>query len=119
MSYAVRTDGKGWRVISDASQLGDGEVFSEMEPAPSPVPDSVTLTQAKLALLQTGKLDAVNSAVNAAIALMPGTQGQQAQIYWASADRLDRSNPLLQAVASSAGLSSADLDNLFTLAATL
>jgi hypothetical protein len=119
MSYAVRIDGKGWRVVSDVSQVGDGEFYADTTPTSSSVPDSVSLTQAKLALLQAGKFNAVNIAVNNAVATLPGTQGQEAQIYWTSTDRVHRSSPLLQAVAASAGLSSADLDSLFILAATL
>lgn len=83
-------------------------------PAPRPV-TVVTMRQARLALLAAGLLDAVD----AAIAGMPGNQGAAARIEWEYATTLDRSWPLVTALAGALGLDDAQLDALFEQAARL
>lgn len=80
-------------------------------PAPSPVPQSVTPRQARLALLDAGLLDAVNTAVAAA--------GAQAQIDWDYALEIRRDNALIASMAAGLGLTSEQIDNLFRAAAAL
>jgi hypothetical protein len=79
------------------------------------VPQVVTMRQARLALLQTGKL----ATVNAAIAGMAGTQGDAARIEWEFSSEVKRSQPLVMALAPALSMTSADLDALFILAAGL
>ena len=38
MSYAVRTDGMGWRAVDSEQDVGLGEVFSQAAPTPPPGP---------------------------------------------------------------------------------
>ena len=80
--------------------------------APQPViPSIVSMRQARLALLQNNLLDAVNTAINA---------GNDAdKITWEYATEVNRSDALVQNMATALQLSETDLDNLFILAASL
>ncbi len=80
------------------------------------IPQSVTMRQGRLALLQFGML----SNVDAALAAMPdATQRQAAQIEWEYATEILRDSPLVQQLGGALGLSDAQFDQLFVLAATL
>lgn len=79
------------------------------------VPQSVTMRQARLALVQTGMLTQANDAV----AAMPGAQGDAARIEWEFSSTVERHWPLVQALGAALGLTEAQLDDLFRLAATL
>lgn len=74
------------------------------------IPTSVTMRQARLALLSVGKL----AQVNAAIAAIPdATQRAAAEIEWEYAQTVDRDSPFVQMLGTALAL---DLDTLFTLA---
>ena len=80
------------------------------------MPMSVTPRQARLALLQIGKLDAVS----AALAAIPDpARRTAAQIEWEYATVIDRNSPLVQSLAAGLNLTDAQLDDLFTQAAGL
>lgn len=74
---------------------------------PVPIPSVVSMRQARLALLQAGKLDDIEAAV--------AQLGTAAQIEWEYAQTVERSHPLVQSL----GMSDAELDVLFTQAASL
>ena len=76
---------------------------------------SVTMRQARLALLGAGLLDDVDAAINA----MPEPQRTAARITWDYSSTVERDNEVLVALAASLGLAESDLDNLFTTAASL
>lgn len=82
---------------------------------PAPVvggtPQSVTMRQARLALLQSGLLDKATKAVAGA--------GPAAQIEWEYASDVGRNAALVQALSGALGLTDEQLDGLFVLAATL
>ncbi|OGS90870.1 MAG: hypothetical protein A2Z95_06285 [Gallionellales bacterium GWA2_60_18] len=81
-----------------------------------PVPPStVTMRQARLAVLQSGLL----ATVNAAVANMPGAEGEAARIEWEFSATVERDRPLVQSLTAALGLTDAQLDDLFMLAATL
>lgn len=82
---------------------------------PVPVPDVVTMRQARLALLQSGLLATVQAAVDA----MPGGEGDAARIEWEFSSTVERSRPLVKSLAAALPLTEAQLDDLFRLAATL
>ncbi len=65
-------------------------IAAYIPPAP-PVPASISMRQARLMLLSQGML----SQVDADIAAMTGTAGQQAQIEWQFAKDIERNNPLI------------------------
>lgn len=83
-----------------------------LEDAPPPsVPDSVSPSQARLALLAAGKLAAVKTAVASA--------DDATQIWFEYATVWERNNPILMSLGSALGLSSDDIDNLFKQASAI
>jgi hypothetical protein len=80
-----------------------------------PVPQSVTMRQARLALLLAGKLDAIAEA----IAALASPQKESAQITWEFSSVVERSQPFVVMLAPVIGLTESDIDNLFITAATL
>lgn len=86
-------------------------------PAPPPPgpPTTVTMRQARLALLGVGKLDDVA----AAIASLPSPQKEAASIEWEYSTEVKRESALVTQLAPALGLDAAALDALFTTAATL
>lgn len=80
------------------------------------VPQSVTMRQARLALLAAGLLDAVDQSI---AAIPDATQRKQAQIDWEFAATVDRNSPLVNGLSGALGLTEAALDDLFVNAATL
>lgn len=95
--------------------LAEGNTPESADPVAPVVPVSVTMRQARLALLQQELLTQVNDAV----ASMPGAQGEAVRIEWEFSSTVERNRPLVQALAASLGLTSQELDDLFILAATL
>ena len=91
--------------------LAEGNTPESYIEPPAPIPTVVTMSQARLALLQGGLLTTVNAAIAA------GAEADN--INWEYAKDVERNSPLVVNMASALNLSSADLDNLFTLAATL
>lgn len=75
------------------------------------VPRTVSMRQARLALLQYGLLDQVNAAVDAG--------GEADRITWGYATEVRREDSLTQNMAMALGLTEENLDALFTLASTL
>lgn len=93
----------------------DGAIFRAPLVPTQAVPHSVTMRQARLALLNDGKLQAISDA----IAALPSPQKEEAQIEWEYAQTVDRDAAFLMSVASAIGLDDAALDTLFTQAARL
>jgi hypothetical protein len=80
--------------------------------APStPIPSIVSMRQARLALLQNGLLDDVNTAIAV------GTEADK--ITWEYATEVLRTDALVTNMATDLGLTDTQLDALFTLASTL
>ena len=75
------------------------------------IPSIVTMRQARLALLQSGLLSQVNAAVAAA--------DEATQITWDYSSEVHRNHPFVATLAAALNLSDAQLDGLFTLAASL
>ena len=89
--------------------------FTPPAPPPFVAPSSVTMRQARLALLQTGKL----ADVSTAIASLPSPQKEAAQIEWEYSNEVQRGNAFVSMLGPALGLTEQQLDDLFTLAATL
>ena len=90
----------------------DWETMREDEMrARNPVPQQVTMRQARLALLSAGLLDDVEMVVAAA--------GREAQLEWEYAAVVDRSNPAVAAMQQQKALTDAQIDDLFREAAKL
>lgn len=105
----------GWLYLvpdQTAELVGVTVVFIEdAAPPQNIVPSVVSMRQARLALLQAGLLATVDAAVAAG--------GEADQITWEYATEVDRNSPLVVNMSAALNLSSQQLDNLFTLAATL
>lgn len=105
-------------VESDTAEVGelwDGETFTKPAPATAPVPQAVTMRQARLALYGASLLQTVNDA----IAAMTGAQGEAARIEWEFSSEVRRNQPLVIALAPALGLTDAQIDQLFITAAAL
>jgi len=79
------------------------------------IPQSVTMRQARLALLNAGLLTTVNNAV----ATVAGAAGDAARIEWEFSSEVFRHRPLVVSLGTSLGLTDAQLDALFVAAAAL
>lgn len=102
-------------VVSDGSvDAGEGQIITPTPAAPT-VPASVTMRQARLALLRAGML----SSVSAAISAMPGDEGEAARIEWEYAATVERSSALIAGLIPALGMTVEQIDQLFILAATL
>ena len=90
----------------------DWETMREDEMcARNPVPQQVTMRQARLALLSAGLLDDVEMVIAVA--------GRAAQLEWEYAAVVDRSNPAVAAVQQQQALTDVQIDDLFREAARL
>jgi len=95
--------------------LSEGNEPLPADPEPIVLPTSVTMRQARLALLQVGLL----ANVEAAIASIPGIEGDAARIEWEYAITLDRYHSLTMGMAQALQLTEQQLDDLFVLANSL
>lgn len=110
--FSIRGDVIDWLDVDQAEPTA-AEIAVEL--ARAAVPQAVTMRQARLALLCAGML----AAVNAAIAAMPGVQGEAARIEWEFSSEVKRAQPLVMALGPVLGLSDAQLDALFISAGAL
>ena len=110
-------------VIVDAAKGGaigwtwDGSTFTA-PPAPPEVvhiPDTVTMRQARLALLGAGLLQKVDFT----IASMPGVEGDAARITWEFSTEVHRTDALVQSLGPALGFTPEQLNQLFVTAAGL
>lgn len=95
-------------------QTGEETFEADVPPSPQdipPVPTTVSMRQARLALLQAGHLATVDAAI--------ASGGQADQIEWEYAATVERNSPLVSNMALALGLTEQALDDLFTLAASL
>lgn len=81
----------------------------------SPIPQSVTMRQARLALLGAGKL----AEVDAAIAALSEPTRTAAQIEWEYSNEVQRHNGIVSQLGPALGLTDAQIDALFVAAAAL
>jgi hypothetical protein len=116
-TYKITGDAPNTIIADEAFMLehypdGNYELLEipDTPPMPPAVPYSVTMRQARLALLRAGLLDAVDAAVAA--------QDDEAKIEWEYAADVERSNPLFAELAAQLSLTDAQLDDLFIVAAT-
>ena len=79
------------------------------------VPNSVTMRQARLALLGAGLLDDIDAAIDS----LPSPQKEAARIEWEYATDVQRSSGLVPMMGAALGLDDAALDALFSVAGGL
>ena len=85
------------------------------EPVPPYVPASVTMRQARLALLGAGLLASVDAAIDG----LPSPQKEAARIEWEYATEVQRVSGLVPMMGAALGLDDAALDALFVAAVAL
>lgn len=95
----------------DLIAMTPSEIAAHLAPPPVGVPQTVTRFQALAALHLAGKLTAVQ-----AIMAAPETP-VLAKLAWDNALSFERNSPTLASLAGAIGLTSQDLDALFTTAA--
>lgn len=110
IQYEGQPDGT-WR----AYEPGDTLPTPPEVPEVPYVPAEVAMRQARLALLQAGKLSAVDAAIDA---LAEPTK-TAARIEWEYSGTVRRRQPLVLALAPALGLNDAQLDALFIAAESL
>lgn len=93
----------------------DSEAAAIMAARTPTVPASVSMRQARLALLGAGLL----ASVDAAIAAMSSPAKEATQIEWDYASEVQRGNALIASLAAGLGLTETQVDDLFVVAATL
>jgi hypothetical protein len=105
-----------WQPCDESVKIGDtwtGTAFDSVQAVK--VPTIVSMRQARLALLNAGKL----ALVDAAIQNMTSPQREKAQIYWEYSIQVGRYSPMTIAIGTAVGLTSAEIDSLFIEAALL
>lgn len=107
-------------IMYEGQPDGTWRAYEHGDTLPTPpevpyVPAEVTMRQARLALLQVGKLAAVDAAINA---LAEPTK-TAARIEWEYSGTVKRHQPLVLALAPALGLTSDQLDALFIAAESL
>ena len=85
------------------------------DPAPTIVPNVVTMRQARLVLFGAGLLPQVEAAIDA----LTEPQKTAARIEWDYSSEVHRDKPFVQSLATAIGITGAQLDALFIQAAAL
>lgn len=112
--FGVCPDGAATQVdgVLGVYSQADWETMRDDEMrARNPVPQQVTMRQARLELLKRELLDDVEAVITAA--------GREAQIQWEYASVVERSNPVIAIVQQQQGMTDAQIDDLFREAAKL
>ena len=107
----------GWLVMDGERPTPDhvAQADGSWVVPPAPVPASVTMRQARQAMLSAGIL----AQVDALIAAMPGEEGESARIDWNHARDVKRDWPLIGALGPQVGLNEQQIDDLFIYASTI
>ncbi len=91
--------------------LAEGSTPKPADPIVIPVPTTISMAQAQLALLAAGHLDAVEAAIE--------TMPRESQIIWNKANTVQRADPLVVQMAALLELDEAGVDALFIAGAAL
>jgi hypothetical protein len=113
--YAFEADGSQDAYIKPGLTSITKTQADALRTPPTATPSVISMRQARLALLQSGLLPQVD----AAIAAIVGESGDAARIDWQFAQTVERSHHLVTTMATQLNLTTKQLDDLFTLGATL
>lgn len=103
---------------SGSMQITDSAAQAAIEAAAAQaqvVPTIVTMRQARRALIDAG----LYAAINAAVAALPGTDGDIIRVEWEFSPIVKRDSPFVAAMVTALGLTEAQLDTLFSAAVLL
>lgn len=102
---------------SDLVQMSEEEIHSHLNPPipPAPIPQVVTMRQARLALLAAGLLDDVETALSS----LEGAEGQAARIEWDYSSEVHRNKPFVSMLGVQLGLTEEQIDDLFVAASQI
>jgi hypothetical protein len=122
MPYVERRDGKVTGLYANL-QPGYAEEFLEddheeivaFRNPPPPVPQTVSMAQARLALIGAGLFATIDAGLKA----LPEPQRTTALTAWEYAPTVSRNGALVTTLAGQFGLTEAQLDALFTAAAAI
>lgn len=98
-----------------AMSADEEATFLALQSQPAPIPQEVSMRQARLALFNAGLLPQVD----ASIAAMPDPDKTIADIQWNHSGSVIRTNSLVSSLGAALGLSGAQLDQLFVSAQAL
>lgn len=90
--------------------LAEGNTPEPYTPPPAAIPQTVTRFQARVALVQAGHFDTIDTY----IATLPKTDVKR--LAWEDAAEWERASPTLNFLANMLGLTDTDVDDLFILA---
>lgn len=99
----------GMRYIQETNEFID-ESYVEPEPLPEPIPQVITMRQARLKLLEVGLLDDVEALV---------APDRKSQIEWEYANEVYRQSPLVELVKEAVSLTDEQIDDMFLEASKL
>lgn len=97
-----------WSLMKTSEQKAEEERLAR-------VPQSVSMRQARLAMLHAGIL----GDVEALIANMPGDEGSAARIDWEFAQEVRRDWHLVSTLGTQLGMTGAQIDDLFMFAGSI
>jgi hypothetical protein len=101
------------RMSMMAYALPEGTIVEPYIAPPPPIPSTVTRFQARVALVQAGHFDTINTY----IATLPQTDVKR--LAWEDAAEWERASPTLNFLANMLGLTDTDVDDLFILASSI
>jgi len=114
MTIPAAEGNRHYILLLDELEKGEAEILPYVEP-PTPIPQVVTMRQARLALLSQGLLSSVESAIDT----LEDPPKSEVRIEWEYSQTVERDRPFVTLLGNALGLDKAGLDDLFTLAATL
>jgi len=114
MTIPAAEGNRHYRAMLVEIDAGEAEILPYVEP-PTPIPQVVTMRQARLALLSQGLLSSVESAIDT----LEDPPKSEVRIEWEYSQTVERDRPFVTLLGNALGLDKAGLDDLFTLAATL
>lgn len=112
----------GWVIPADPANtfyqeylawLSEGNTPEPYVAPPPPIPSTVTRFQARVALVQAGHFDTIDTY----IATLPKTDVKR--LAWEDAAEWERASPTLNFLANMLGLTDTDVDALFILASSI
>jgi hypothetical protein len=109
--YACLQPGRAEEFLAD----DHSEIVAYLNPPP-PVPQSVSMAQARQALMDAGLFDAIDGGLNA---LPDGPTKRKALTFWEYSPTVSRNGELVTMLAAQFGLKDEQLDALFLAAAEI